>query len=374
MIPPQTPPRKSCHLAWHVTNRCNRTCRHCLRRNPGQARSDLPHETCVEILDSFIRFAKETGRDATVEFSGGNPLVREDFLDLLDRVRAYRGDGIVKSIRILGNPETLDETTLRALKAAEVDAFFLSIDGLKETNDWIRGAGNFDAMLKGLRALVGCGIPTSLKFTLMRSNAGQIIDVLKLALDEGAHRLGIGPMMTTGGGYDMRDEALTPLEYRQVLLRILAFVDGEGQRYPNIREYLFTQGGMYPLLFHELGRGDEYRAMTGRKGLSTGPQPHRKGNVLFVVWSDGEVVVRRDMTRVGWVPRDSFSEIYAHSSLLHRLEDGETLRRLAKQEQANFIKCSACPAADLCLPRMVSTFNSQFFFAPNGHCWRSPLG
>ena len=372
MNAPAVKSRKSCHLAWHVTQRCNRSCLHCLRRAPGQAQTDLPHDACVEILESFICFAKETDRDARVEFSGGNPLVREDFFDLLRRVHAHKRAGIVKHIQILGNPETLDDASIAALKEAEVDSFFLSIDGLEATNDALRGPGNFAAMRKGLRALVEGGIRTSMKFTLMRCNADQLFDVIKLSLDEHAHRIGIGPLMTTGGGLDLQDEALTPLEYREVLLRIIGFLDNEGQAYDNIRQRLFTQGGMYPLLYHELGRGDEYRALAGsRQGEGDpSPQPHSAGNVLFVVWSDGEVVVRRDMARVGWVPRDSFADIYAHSSLLHQLEDSANIRRLAKQEQANYVKCSACPVSDLCLPGVAGTFNSQFVFAPNRQCWK----
>ena len=369
MSEPAARPRKSCHLAWHVTHRCNRACLHCLRRTPGQAQADLSHEACVRVLESFIQFAKDTDRDASVEFSGGNPLLREDFYELLRRVHHYRRAGIVRRIRILGNPETLTPENVAALKAAEVDTFCLSIDGDEPTHDAVRGAGNYAAMRQGLHALVGAGIRTSMKFTLMRRNADQLVDALKLSFGEGAHSFGVGPMMTTGGGGEIRDEALAPLEYREVLLRLVRFLDGEGQATPAIRQRFFTQGGLYPLLYHELGRLDDYRARAALRH-GEGPQPHRGGNVLFVVWSDGEVVLRRDMSRVGWVPRDSFAEIYAHSPLLHLLEDGETLRRLARQEQAHDVACSACPVNDLCQPGLVSTFNSQFFFAPNRLCWR----
>lgn len=366
----QTPARKRCHLAWHVTSRCNRTCRHCLRHTSGQAQTDLPHDQCLQILDSFIQFAKETDRDAEVEFSGGNPLLRDDFLDLLQRTHAFKREGIVKHIRILGNPETLDETTVNALKAAEVDEFFLSMDGLEETNDLIRGKGSFAATLKGLRALVRSGVPPRVKFTLFRPNARQVMDVIKLLHDEKIRHLGIGPLMPVGGGYDLRDQALSPLEYRQVLLEILHFLDAGGETYADFRRAFLGafvgQGGMHALLFHELGRYDEYRALTGRDRRP----PRMSGNVLFVVWSDGEVVVRREMARVGWVPRDSFLDIYKNAPLLHLLEDSPRVRELAKAEQANYIKCSSCPVKDDCLPGLVGTFNSQLFFAPNRHCWR----
>jgi MoaA/NifB/PqqE/SkfB family radical SAM enzyme len=363
-----TPPRKSCHLLWHVTHRCNRDCLHCLRRVPGRAQSDLSHDDCIRVLESFIQFAKASDRDASVGFSGGNPLLRDDFYDLLDRVRDYRRAGIVKRIGILGNPETLTPENVAALKAAEVDNFCLSIDGNEATNDALRGAGNYAAMRKGLRALLDAGIRTRLKFTLMRCNADQLIDVITFSLAEGAHNLGIGPLITTGGGLEIRDEALSPLEYREVLLRLVRFLDTEGPTHPAIRQHFFTQGGMFPLLYHELGRLDDYRAIADERG-NGGRQP-RGGGVPFFVWSDGEVVARRDMERVGWVPRDTFAEIYAHSGLLHQLEDRHALRALAQQEQAHDVTCSVCPVNDLCRPGLAGTFNSRFLFAPNRLCWR----
>jgi len=142
MNEPAAKPRKSCHLAWHVTQRCNRSCLHCLRRTPGQAQTDLPHDACVEILESFIRFAKETDRDARVEFSGGNPLVREDFFDLLRRVHAHKRAGIVKHIQILGNPETLDDASVAALKEAGLrDSVKVMVGGAPVTQAWADEVG-----------------------------------------------------------------------------------------------------------------------------------------------------------------------------------------------------------------------------------------
>lgn len=362
----ETQPRKHCHLAWHVTARCNRACPHCLRRTPGQPATDLPHDACVRILESFIEFAANTGREAGVEFSGGNPVLRKDFFDLLHRAHEHKKAGIVKSIRILCNAETLDDAAVEALRAAEVDDLGLSLDGLEQTNDAMRGPGAFQATLNAIRRLVKAGIRPSIKYTLVRQNANQVIDVIKLAHTENAGHFGMSPLILAGGGYGQRDQALSTAEYRTALLNLVRFFDSAGESFSEMQRSLFGWSGMCALLFHELGRLGEYQRL-----CTSGPRRKRRsGNVLFVVWSDGEVVLRREMQRQGRVPQDSFQKIYDESYLLKLLEDSEFIDRAAREAQLEYVKCRSCPVADMCLPGMAGVFGSKLFFAPSVHCWR----
>jgi len=330
---------------------------------------DLPTEACRRILASFLAFARETGRDAEVEFSGGNPLVREDFPEFLAAAGTAKAAGAVKNIRILCNPETLDDDMVARMRDAGVDDIVISLDGLEPANDRMRGPGAFRAGLRGIRALVAAGIPTGVKFTLVRENADQVPDVLRICVEEGVRHLGVGPLILAGGGWEQRDHALTPLEYRQWLLDMLKFLDRADARFADHRRAFLAHNSLYALLFHELGRQDEYRALApARRGPFGVPGGGK--NTLFVVWSDGEVVVRRGMPRVGWVPRDSFQEIYGHAPLLHLLEDGARIRALAQAEQANNVTCSACPIRETCLPGLAGWFDSRPLFATNRLCWR----
>ena len=361
--------QKLCHLAWHITAHCNLACAHCLRRTPSQPTTDLPPDQCRLILDSFLQFARETHREAEVEFTGGNPLLREDLPDLLETTGAAKRAGLVKNIRILGNPETLDDATVQRLQAAGVDDFVVSLDGLEAVNDRMRGPGSFRAGLRGIRALVKSGIPTSVKFTLVRDNAHQVADVFKLVIEEGARHFGVGPLILAGGGWTERHRALTNLEYRQVLLDMLHFFEDAGERFAAARRAFLAHNRLYALLFQELGRSDEYRKLAPGHHGPFG-MPRGRSNVLFVVWSDGEVVLRREMARQGRAPQQSFREIYENSPLLHLFEDGARIRELARAHQRDSIQCSSCPVADVCLPGVVGTFGTQLLFASNRHCWR----
>ncbi len=361
---------KSCHLSWHVTARCNLSCRHCLRRAPGQPTGELDRAQLLAILDSFVHFAGDNHRDASIEFSGGDPLVREDFLDLLAATSEARRAGPLRHVRILGNPEHLDDATARTLAALGVDEFFVSLDGLEEENDRIRGRGNFAAAVRGIRALVKAGIRASVKATIFRPNAHQAVDLLALAIGEGVGEIVFGPLILAGSGYRLRAEALSPAEYRGVLFGILAHLDSLGASHAALRRAILTRDRTYALLFFELGRIDEYRALCA-DAAATGEGPRaRGGHVMFVVWSDGEVVLRREMQRQGWVPRDSFQRIYDHSYALQLLEDRGHMERAARDAQRDHVTCRTCPVADCCPPVMVGTFGARVLFEPNRHCWK----
>ena len=50
----------------------------------------------------------------------------------------------------------------------------------------------------------------------------QVIDVIKLMLAENIKHFGMGPLVTAGVGYDLKDQALSPAEYRLVFLKLSA--------------------------------------------------------------------------------------------------------------------------------------------------------
>lgn len=373
------PAQKYCHLTWHVTSRCDLACKHCLRRAPGQPTEELSTAQYLEILASFIQFAKDTGRSASIEFSGGNPLLREDFVDILRATHAAKRAGIITHVRILANPEGLDEKMVETLKEVEVDDYFISLDGLEAVNDGIRGKGNFQAALRGIRALVKAGIQANVKATVFRPNAHQVVDMLKLALAEGVGEFRLGPLIIAGSGYPLRNKALSPAEYRNVLLGVLDYLDSVAGTHAEFRRALLTSERMFALLFHELGRLHEYRELCSVPAATVRPSRHlcsdgrasrRKAKtVMFVVWSDGEVVLRREMQRQGWAPQDSFKRIYDHSYMLRLLEDPEFMDKASRDAQWEYAKCRSCPVADYCPPVLVGTFGARPLFVPNEQCW-----
>lgn len=68
-----------------------------------------------------------------INFTGGDPLLREDIFDLIGYARKK---GIL--VGILGNPNHLDYETACKLKKLGVSRYQVSIDGLEDTHDRLR--------------------------------------------------------------------------------------------------------------------------------------------------------------------------------------------------------------------------------------------
>lgn len=120
-------------LFWECTLRCNLHCRHCGSdckvKNEQQ---DMPREDFFRVLDSVARRCDP--HQVFVVVSGGEPLMRDD-LELCGRGIYERGFpwGMVC------NGLYLTPQRFHALVDAGMHSITLSLDGLKDDHNWMRG-------------------------------------------------------------------------------------------------------------------------------------------------------------------------------------------------------------------------------------------
>lgn len=358
--------QRRCQLAWHVTLRCNLHCRHCIRH--GQISGpELSLDDGHQMLLSFLEFTERRKRPAVLSLTGGNPWEHESFLDILGIVGPLRKSGRIQRIYISGNPEAINDETILAMREAGVDGLRFSLDGLESTNDMIRGKGCFQNTINALGKLRGQGFNISVKITILRCNVGELNSVYKLAIEAGADSVGFQQLITAGGGDDMRDEMISPNEYRQFLLSLLENYDSSTKYDRRQWLHVIRRQPLYARLFHELGRWDEYLSIR-----ESADRAHwRDIGLVFFVWPDGEVVMRRDMTRLGYVPQSSFEQLYESSKPLRNLDDPSFAWPYMLAQQRAFAKCRHCPTAHFCPPRLIGAYNSELNYAPNSTCWVS---
>jgi selenobiotic family peptide radical SAM maturase len=153
-------------LQWHITQACDLHCKHCYDRSP---RSPLTWEQGMKILNDLDRFCREKRVQGQVSFTGGNPLLHPRFNEL------YRAAGALGfGTAILGNPTSRER--LREIRAIGEPHFFqVSLEGLREHNDWVRGPGHFDRVMEFLEILKELKIYSMVMLTLTRDNLGQAI-------------------------------------------------------------------------------------------------------------------------------------------------------------------------------------------------------
>lgn len=353
--------RPHCHFAWQITGRCNHACRYCLRRRIDKPTAELGAEDCRRILENFLAYVRRQGMVADFCFSGGNPLLRADLPALLDRVAAARVEGLAGRISFLANPETLDAAALDHLKAVGTSSFSVSLDGTREHNDAMRGAGAYDAAVRAIPELVACGIRVPVKFTLSRLNRFDLPGTVEQALSLGAESVGVGWMQTPDGAGDISDLVLTPAEYREFTVFTADYAAKLPESRRDLARILLRFGrGALALVADEEGRLDDFRRQDAELGLGRGRgpfgRPHNPGDTFFLLWEDGGVHPGNywhPSPCVGYAQRDSFEDLAAR------------LAALPQRRHAPF-DASREPAAPVCRTCSVR----EFCHGDAPWCWR----
>ncbi|MBU2644861.1 selenobiotic family peptide radical SAM maturase [bacterium] len=161
-------------LQWHITQKCDLACKHCYDRSDRKA---VSLEQGLMVLDQLDRFTRINHVQAQVSFSGGNPLLHPDFLELY-RESARRGF----LTAILGNP--MPDKIIRELIAIQMPEFYqISLEGLQEHNDMIRGRGSYARALGFLDSLREKGIYAMVMLTLTRANMDQVLPLAEVLRD-----------------------------------------------------------------------------------------------------------------------------------------------------------------------------------------------
>ena len=133
----------------HVTNFCNLTCRHCYRDSHLKSEHGVDTDSMFIIIDRL----KASGIKFLV-IAGGEPLVRYDIEDLLKYISSKKFDGVT----LLTNGTAVTDK-LAKLIADCVDSTHVSLDGPnEEINVQIRGEGNFEKTINGIRKLKSAGV------------------------------------------------------------------------------------------------------------------------------------------------------------------------------------------------------------------------
>src|SRR3989344_2129511 len=137
--------------AWIVyfpTDYCNYKCKHCFLENKPD-KNEMTYEEIMKIFSSS-KFLKHT----RIGISGGEPFLRKDIVKVLSGISHL---GYNLEITTSGGfPERVQQFLLQA-DCSKVD-IAISIDGLKDVHDKIRGRGAFGKAMKTLEIVKESGV------------------------------------------------------------------------------------------------------------------------------------------------------------------------------------------------------------------------
>ena len=196
-------------VVWNVTRACNLKCVHCYAKaSESSHEKELTTREALTMLDDLAGFGVPV-----VLFSGGEPLVREDLVDLA-------GHAVHKGMRavISTNGTLITQDKAMELKDVGLSYVGVSLDGLEEVNDRFRGKkGAFRAAMEGIRNCREAGLKVGLRFTLNRMNVQEVPRIFNLLEEADIPRVCFYHLVYAGRGSELIEEDLDHQQTRQVV-------------------------------------------------------------------------------------------------------------------------------------------------------------
>lgn len=160
--------------AINITNKCNSRCITCNMWRKDRLQQDSIELTTSEVINTIIQLKNEG--ISYINFAGGEPLLRSDLPDII-----YESSNMgIKNISIFTNGLLLNRDKIKRLIECGLTEISISIDGIKDTNDYCRGIkGSYERNIENI-ILMKKEFPNlhvRVMTTLMRPN---LYDIIKL--------------------------------------------------------------------------------------------------------------------------------------------------------------------------------------------------
>ncbi len=321
-------------VVWNVGQRCNLKCVHCYSQTKDvEYPGELNTKEAKAMLDGLAEYGAPV-----ILFSGGEPLMREDLMELI----TYAKDKGLRAV-ISTNGTLITEEKAEELKQFGLSYVGISLDGLKETNDKFRGIeGAFDDALQGIRNCLKLGIKVGLRFTINKRNAQDIPGIFELIEKEKIPRVCFYHLVYSGRGSRLMEEDLSHEETRNVVDLIIDKTKEAHERGHKIEVLTVDNHADGPYIYQRLLKEDPKRAAEVLELLEWN-EGNSSGHGLACISWDGAVHADqfwREYT-FGNVRERKFGEIWEDksNSLLTKLKD--------KKHHVKG-RCSKCKWLDIC--------------------------
>lgn len=168
-------------LAIELTSHCNQRCSYCYndwREDNGRSVGALSSPDLLALID---RALTEVEFDH-VTLTGGEPLARADFFEVMDLCRA-RGTGTF----IISNGGLVTDKIAQRLSEYAIIAIQVTLNSTAASeHDALVGGGHFEATIRGVQALRRHGVRVAGSVVVNRQNAAKVGEILDLW-----HELGV---------------------------------------------------------------------------------------------------------------------------------------------------------------------------------------
>jgi Fe-coproporphyrin III synthase len=198
---------------YNCTARCNLRCLHCYSSSdPTCVRDQLSTEQAKQFLSQL-----PAANVPVVLFSGGEPLLREDLLDLMAEARRLKLRTVISTNGTLITPEAAQQ-----LAELELSYAGISLDGQEPFHDEFRQViGSFRKAIRGMENCRVAGLRTGLRFTITKLNASQVPAIFDIAVETGIRRICFYHLVSSGRATDLGEQSPSPQQTRDTIATII---------------------------------------------------------------------------------------------------------------------------------------------------------
>ena len=197
-------------LFWECTLRCDLKCRHCgsdCKMQP--ASKDMPKEDFLRVLDSIA--AKTDPHKVFVIISGGEPLMRQDIEECGAEIfrRGFPWGMVTNGLHL--TPQRFEK-----LLKAGIGSMAISMDGLEEDQNWMRGnERSFQMVSQAIDMLVRTeGFVFDIVTCVNHRNYSKLNDIKEFLISKGVRRWRLFSVFPVGRAAHDPEMRLTNDEFR----------------------------------------------------------------------------------------------------------------------------------------------------------------
>jgi len=335
-------------VLWDITYRCNLKCKHCLVSSNEQNYDELSLIEVKKIIDQLAEM-----KVFNIYFLGGEPLVRKDFLEILEYA-THKKIGVSFST----NGVLVDDQLIAKLAEIKIFGVQVSLDGLKETHNKIRGLKSvYQNAKQAIKKLIESGINVSVSMTVSKINLHEIKPLIKEMISLGVAAFKAIPFLPVGRGKESIALMLSHVEMKEYAKSLVKYKEEFKDKIQISAEqtYNWLVDGTIPESFSTKDQAVNFSCSAGSQSIVISPT----GLVFPCHFLHGFIA--------GDLRKETLREIWFNSEELGKFRNINRNRLKGKCKDCNFIPkyCrGGCRAAAYIL--------TGDFYAEDPLCWFEP--
>lgn len=343
-------------IVWNITKRCNLKCIHCYAKATLTGNDDISTDQAKEILKDLASYGVPVAL-----FSGGEPLIREDLVDLAKYAVELGMRAVIST-----NGTLITKQKAKELKEVGLSYVGISIDGTEEVHDkFRRQEGSFKKAMEGVENCMAEGLKVGLRFTINKSNYQEIPKIFRLIEDRSIPRICFYHLVYSGRGSKLINEDLdhkTTRDLMDTILRETKKLFDKGLR-PEVLTVDNHADG--PYIYLKLLKENPKRAEEVMELLKFNEGNNSGRGIGCISW-DGEVYADQFWRNhsFGNVLKRPFSQIWDDPDI-------ELLQKLKNKKKYVKGRCSKCRFLDICGGNFRARAEAYYgdIWAPDPACY-----